>query len=279
MLEKILKKSLSLAEKIGIIALVSALLLLFVSPFLAAVPLFFFLLLCFAAPFFPRFSFFLPVISRGETSVETIVLTFDDGLAPSSTPILLELLARHNLQATFFVVGEKVARYPELIADIIAQGHTIGNHSWSHDYFLMLRSQKRLQEDIHNTQEILKKLGIQPLVFRPPVGIIGPRLGKALVREGLITVTYSCRALDRGNRNIDHLSEKILGKLQPGAIIMLHDLPPYRKNQSEYWQQELDRLFAGLKENYDIVPLDQIIQSPVHIYNMYDTNSQISLQS
>jgi len=278
-LEKILKKSFSLAEKIGIIALVSALLLLFVSPFLAAIPLFFFLLLCFAAPFFPRFSFFLPVISRGETGVETIALTFDDGPAPSSTPILLELLARHNLQATFFVVGEKVARYPELIADIIAQGHTVGNHSWSHDYFLMLRSQKRLQEDIHSTQEIFKKLGIQPLVFRPPVGIIGPRLGKALIREGLITVTYSCRSFDRGNRNIDNLSEKILGKLQPGAIIMLHDLPPYRKNQSEYWQQELDRLFVGLKENYDIVPLDQIIQSPVYINNIYDTNSQISLQS
>ncbi len=271
--------SFSLAEKMGFIALMSAFLLFFVSPFLAVIPLSFYLLLCFIAPFFPKFGFYLPVISRGETSVATIALTFDDGPEPSSTPLLLELLARHNLQATFFVVGEKVARYPELIADIIGQGHTIGNHSWSHDYFLMLRSQKRLQEDLHNSQEILKKMGIQPLVFRPPVGIIGPRLRAALAREGLITVTYSCRALDRGNRNVANLSEKIFRKLHPGAIIMLHDLPPYQKNQSAYWQQELDTLFAGLKKNYEIVPLDQIIKSPVHLNTRCDTNSQISLQS
>lgn len=260
-------------------ALVSALLLFFVSPSLAAIPLFFFLLLCFVAPFWSGYGFFLPVISRGQKGIKTVALTFDDGPSPSSTPILLDLLARHNLQATFFVVGDKVARYPELITDIIAQGHTIGNHSWSHDYFLMLRSHRRLQEDIHKTQEVLKKLGVQPLVFRPPVGIIGPRLGAALAREDLITVTYSCRAFDRGNRDIANLSRKILKKLQPGAIIMLHDLPPYQKDKFLYWQQELDHLFTGLKQNFDVVPLGQIIQAPVQINTPSDTNSQISLQS
>ncbi len=244
-------------------ALLSAVLLFFFSPILAAIPLFFFLLLCFVAPFFSGYGFFLPVISRGKKDIKAVSLTFDDGPSPSSTPILLELLARHKLQATFFVVGENVIRYPELIADIITQGHTIGNHSWSHDYFLMLRSHRRLQEDIHNTQEVLKKLGVQPLVFRPPVGIIGPRLGAALAREGLITVTYSCRALDRGNRNIANLSQKILKKLQPGDIIMLHDLPPYQKDKFLYWQQELDHLFTGLQQNVDVVPLGQIIQAPV----------------
>jgi peptidoglycan/xylan/chitin deacetylase (PgdA/CDA1 family) len=262
------KPSFSPAEKTGIIALVSAFLLFFIDPFLAPIPLFLFLLLCIGAPFFPRFGFFLPVISRGKSGTNSIALTFDDGPSPLSTPILLSLLARHKLPATFFVVGEKAAKYPELIANIIAEGHTVGNHSWNHDYFLMLRSQRSLQKNIHDTQEILKKSGIQPLVFRPPVGITGSRLKQALAQEGLITVNYSCRAFDRGNRNIHNLAKKILETLQPGDIIMLHDVPSCQElqsDQSDYWQKELDYLFSSLAKNYDTVPLAHIIQRPVNI--------------
>lgn len=271
MLKKNLKNSLSLAEKTGIFALVTAFLLFFMVPVLAVIPLLFFLLLCFGAPFFPRFGFFLPVISRGKPGTETIALTFDDGPSPLSTPILLDLLAHHNLQATFFVVGEKAARYPELITDIIAHGHTIGNHSWNHDYFLMLRSQESLWKNIHKTQEILRKSEVQPRVFRPPVGITGPHLEKVLAQENLITVNYSCRAFDRGNRNIHNLAAKILKHLQPGDIIMLHDLPPFQQNQSDYWKRELQYLFSILEKKYANVPLAQVIGHSVMM-----TNKQLS---
>lgn len=253
----------SLAEKSGIIALLIALLLFFISPALATVPLLLFLLLCFGAPFFPRFGFFLPIISRGKPGTNGVALTFDDGPSPESTPILLDILARYRLQATFFVVGERAADHPELITDILAQGHAIGNHSLRHDHLLMLRSLKTLQADIHNTQEILKKIGIHPLVFRPPAGISNPRLAKVLAGEGLITVNYSCRAFDLGNRNINKLAAKILARLHPGDIIMLHDLPPHQEKRSEYWQQELEGLFAALRNNYTVVSLEKIIKCPV----------------
>ncbi len=263
MFDNLVKISFSQAEKTGFITLGMAFLLSFIYPALAAIPLFLFLLLCFGAPFFPGFSFFLPVISRDSAGMESIALTFDDGPSPSSTPILLDLLDRHSLQATFFVVGEKAAKYPELIREILARGHTLGNHSWSHDYFLMLRRQNNLQKDIHKTQEVLKALGIRPLVFRPPTGITGPRLEKVLTGEGLLTVTYSCRAFDRGNRNIQNLSGKILSNLQPGDIVMLHDLAPHRKDRLGYWQRELDHLFSTLTLDYNPVPLEQLIQQPV----------------
>lgn len=263
MLDNPPETSFSPAEKTGFITLGMAFLLFFIHPSLAAIPLVLFLLLCFGAPFFPGFGFFLPIISRGPAGMESIALTFDDGPSPSSTPILLDLLARHNLQATFFVVGEKAAKYPQLITEILARGHTLGNHSWSHDYFLMLRRQNNLQKDIHKTQENLKGLGIRPLVFRPPAGIISPRLGKVVKREGLITVTYSCRAFDRGNRNIRNLSVKILSNLQPGDIVLLHDLVPHKKDQLGYWQRELDHLFSTLTHDYNPVPLEQLIQRPV----------------
>ena len=257
--------SFSLAEKCGFLAIFSAALLFFISPYFAVIPLLLFLLLCTTAPFLPTLSFFLPLISKAKKCENGIAITFDDGPDPVSTPIILKLLARYNLQATFFVVGIRAARYPELIKEILRQGHTIGNHSWDHDYFLMLRSIKRLQEDIHKTQNALIQSGIQPRLFRPPVGITGSRLGKVLEKENLIAVTYSCRALDRGNRNIDDLAAKILGKLQPGDIIMLHDLPLATKEQAVRWQKELDSLFATLEKQYTITSLAKLIGEPTMI--------------
>lgn len=247
------------AEISGAVALLLALLLSLFSPTLAVLPLSLFLLSCLAAPFLAGYGFFLPVISRGNPEGKQVALTFDDGPWPTSTPILLNLLARHNLQATFFVVGLQAEKHPKLIAAILTQGHSIGNHSLRHDSLLMLRSPKTLQEDIHATQKILKKSGVTPCVFRPPAGITNPRLKQVLALENLLAVNYSCRAMDGGNRNIDNLAEKILQRLRPGDIIMLHDLPPHRKELSGYWQQELESLFVALKANYQVVSLEKII--------------------
>jgi len=251
------------AEKTGGVALLLALLLAFFSPALAIAPLAFFLLLCLAAPFFPAFAFFLPVISQGNPDGNRVALTFDDGPWPASTPILLELLARHQLRATFFVVGQQAAQFPELIEAILAQGHSIGNHSLRHDPFLMLRPPAHLQGDIHATQEILKKFGIRPRVFRPPAGITNPVLGRVLARENLIAVGYSCRAFDRGNRNVRNLAGKILRQLKPGGIVMLHDLPPQQETMYGCWQKELDRLFSVLQHSGRVVALEEILRQPV----------------
>lgn len=257
---------LSPAEITGVSALLLALLLSLFSPVLALLPLSLFLLSCLAAPFIAGYGFFLPVISRGSPENNHVALTFDDGPWPASTPILLDLLARHRLVATFFVVGHQAAKYPDLIAAILAQGHTIGNHSLQHDVLLMLRMTRRLQEDIHATQEILIEQGIRPLVFRPPAGITNPRLKGVLAREGLLAVNYSCRALDGGNRNVDNLAGKILHRLRPGDIILLHDIPPQQQGRSGYWQQELDRLFAALQKNDQVVSLEELIHHPVMMH-------------
>ena len=165
-------RSLCLAEKTGGTALLAAVPLgCSTVPQAAAIPLALFLLACLIAPFLPRWSFFLPLISRGGRNARGVALTFDDGPFPASTPMLLDLLARHRLPATFFVIGRQAAAHPELIAAILAHGHTIGNHSSRHDNLLMLRSSKALADDIRATQEILAGMGIRPLLFRPPIGI------------------------------------------------------------------------------------------------------------
>lgn len=254
------RRGFSPAEKTGIAALLAAVPLGLGSvPQTAALPLALFLLVCLAAPFLPRSSFFVPVICRGKPGSQGIALTFDDGPFPTSTPMLLQLLARYRLPATFFVVGEHAAAHPELIEAILAQGHTIGNHSFRHDHLLMLRDCTALEADIRHTQEVLHRMGIRPLLFRPPIGITSPRLEPALSALGLHTMTFSCRILDRGNRNIRDLAARVLRQLQPGDILLLHDTPPGSEERTAYWFQELDRLFGRLSEANRVVPLADLI--------------------
>jgi peptidoglycan-N-acetylglucosamine deacetylase len=259
-----MKKSLSQAEKLGGFTILLTIPLFFISPWLAGIPLLLFVLLCLAAPFFPQWGFFLPVISRSRTGSKAVALTFDDGPSPGSTPLILDLLERYHLQATFFVVGKEAEKYPELIAEIVARGHTIGNHSWQHDNFLMLKSRERLRQDIQRTQQLLISYGVRPLLFRPPTGITGPRLKPVLEDAGLLTVTFSCRPFDYGNKKLDNLADRVMEKIKPGDIILLHDLPPETDGANQTWLNELNTLFTTLQEeNYEIQSLETLIGTAV----------------
>ncbi|MCL1979975.1 MAG: polysaccharide deacetylase family protein, partial [Proteobacteria bacterium] len=169
----------------------------------------------------------------------------------------------YRLPATFFVVGEHAAAHPELIAAILAQGHTIGNHSFHHDPLLMLRDRTTLTADIRHTQEVLARMGIRPLLFRPPIGITSPRLQPALASLNLQAMTFSCRVFDRGNRSIRNLSARVLKQLRPGDILLLHTNPPASEEHRCHWQQELQSLFDRLAKENRVVPLAALINQPV----------------
>jgi len=238
--------------------------LLWIRPTLAVVPLGIFIILCMVAPFLTRAGFFLPVISRQDRGRNEAALTFDDGPDPDITPLLLEVLRRHGLQATFFVAGVKAKRHPDIIREILSRGHTLGNHSYHHDPLLMLRSRTRLKEEIAHTQELLANFAVRPLTFRPPVGITNPRLKGVLRELGMYCVTFSCRAFDRGNRRIEGLAMIILKKVRPGAIILLHDVTPRGGGGIAHWLTEIERIVSGLKtRGYQILPLSELIDRPV----------------
>ncbi len=252
----------SQAEKTGLVALFLAALFALVHGNLALVPLLYFVLVSFAAPFFPQWGYYLPIISKGNTSGKGVALTFDDGPSPASTPFILDLLKKYNFTATFFVVGRKAEQYPELIAAIAADGHAIGNHSWNHDNLLMLRSKKQLSEDIHKTQRLLQQAGVQPTLFRPPVGISNPYLKTVLAEHNLQMVTFSCRALDRGNKSVNGLAGRVLACVKPGTILLLHDVCPAVSTDATCWKEELQLLFSTLqRDGYDIEELEKFIAS------------------
>ena len=233
-------------------------------PAAAAAPLGAFVLACLVAPLFPQAGFFLPVIHRGGGDRRAAALTFDDGPDPRATPRLLDLLARRAAPAMFFVVGRRVEAAPDLVREILARGHTVGNHSYRHDPFLMLRSRERLRDEIVRTQAVLSDLGVRPRVFRPPVGVTNSRLPAVLGELDLACVTFSCRAGDFGNRRIGGLARRILGKVRPGAIVLLHDVAPAGAGGIDAWLEEVEAILVGLEaQGYRVLPLAELIGRPV----------------
>ncbi|HBT97117.1 MAG TPA: polysaccharide deacetylase family protein [Desulfobulbaceae bacterium] len=259
------KRRYSLAEKCGFCAIALAALLFFIAPALAIVPLAVFIVACLLSPFFSTSSFFLPVVSRGKSGQPWVSLTFDDGPDPVSTPLLLHFLRDHGLVATFFVNGDKARRFPDIIRQIVDDGHTIGNHSTSHDNFLMFRGVGRTLAEIGDTQNILADLGVDTKIFRPPVGIVTPGYAQAMAVMGLALVTFRRRPRDLGNRCINGLAAWILTDIRSDDILLLHDAPPRRATVAA-WLAELETLVVGIdKRGFAVVSLDSLLGGEVMV--------------
>ena len=259
-------------EKTGIVAFVLAgFFFVLWGPVWSIFPLAGFVLVCLVAPFATDFGFFLPVVYRGGRNVGCVSLSFDDGPDSVTTPLVLDILKSYQVPATFFVTGKNARSHPDIIARILEQGHTIGNHTYSHDSLIMLKSMLRLKAEISKTQMVLAAHGIRPLVFRPPAGITNPKLGPVLAELGLIAVNFSCRAMDKGNRRISGIASKILGRVRPGDIILLHDSKPWAENPDvsdnkalSLFLTELGRVLDGLEtQKLSVVPLSELIGLPV----------------
>ncbi len=248
----------------GIILLSGAALAFPVDPLLSAGLAILYILLCVTASFFPQTNFLLPVISRGQTGKNLVALTFDDGPATPTTRQILELLDKYSVKATFFVSGVNALRHPEIIRDIVSRGHSIGNHSFSHNPFLMLTSFNNLYREISTAQKRLWEMGINTRAFRPPVGIVNPKLSPVMDKLGMFCVTFTCRAYDAGNLYVKDLASKILKKVKADDIIMLHDVPPRRKEDSALLLPEIERMLSGIPaKGLRIVPLADLINKEV----------------
>ena len=248
------------AHLAGVGAFVLAIPLSFFDVRFSIVPLMLFLALCFVAPFLPASSFFLPTINRGKSGKNAVAITFDDGPDPRSTPELLSLLSKYDVRVTFFVTGEKASAHPELIKEILRYGHSLGNHSYSHDNLIMFKSTKALTKEIESAQDTFRKFGVTPFVFRPPVGITNPRLWRVLQNAGMYNLNFSCRAVDGGNRWIKDLSKRILKRIRPDDIIALHDKCPRDNARLSYWLKEVEAILSGLDQRgIAIYPLSELI--------------------
>jgi peptidoglycan-N-acetylglucosamine deacetylase len=154
-----------------------------------------------------------------------IALTFDDGPNEKLTPRLLDLLAQHHIHATFFVVGENAAQYPEILQRAVREGHEIGNHSWSHPNFAKM-SEDAVRSQVKRTEDaIVSAIGARPTLLRPPYGSITTRQKHWLHDElGYEIILWAVDPLDWKNPGPSVVTNRILKETQPGSIVLAHDI-------------------------------------------------------
>ncbi len=207
-----------------------------------------------AMAFLPCSGFHHPVICRGFSQDREVAITFDDGPNPDATLQILDTLTKHDAPATFFCTGRALEQHESIGKQIVAMGHVLGNHSWSHAPWFDLLAPARIRDEMERTdRRILSITGKKPAMFRPPFGVVNPMMHRALQGSGRHVVCWDIRSLDTLTRSPQKITHRILSRLRPGSIILLHD-------HTRYVRECLGELLAGIGDaGFKIVPLEKII--------------------
>ena len=218
----------------------------------------FWLLIAIAGSGLIRMNYHLKARSRSFTSERKIAITFDDG-PTLITPEVLDVLKKNNIKATFFCIGQQIEKYPEIFDRIIAEGHIIGNHSFTHSKKIGLFSKKQMIEEITSADiSIAKFLGKKPRYYRPPFGVTNPHIAKALRFTKHYVIGWNVRSLDTKIKSEERILKRIKSGISPGSIVLLHDT-------SLKSVRVLEQLLVFLQENnYEAVTVEQLLKIPAY---------------
>ncbi len=203
------------------------------------------------------FSFRSQVIRKIKSSENEIFLTFDDGPCPEFTPIILDLLKKESVHASFFVVGEKCRQSPKLVERILSEGHSIFSHSLNHEYKYFFKSEKSLK---HWMRKSLAELEIQThcaqKIFRPPAGVLTPPLIHVAKELDVTLVLWNHRFYDSVFSWTLKKAKRSIEAMSSGDIILLHDWqkPIHRENFLKTLQIYIQELRS---RSYRLVALTQ----------------------
>lgn len=154
-----------------------------------------------------------------------IAMTFDDGPDPERTPKLLDMLKERGIKATFYVVGRNAAEYPDILKRMDAEGHEIGNHSWSHPALTKLGANGVASQLNQTSDAIERAIGKRPATMRPPYGATNTALNKRINNEfGMKVILWSVDPLDWRYRNSTRVMNQIVQNTRPGGIVLAHDI-------------------------------------------------------
>jgi peptidoglycan-N-acetylglucosamine deacetylase len=178
-----------------------------------------------AAGLWPRSALLGPNWTRlPASSQRRIAITIDDGPDPDVTPRVLDLLDAHGARATFFCIGERARQYPQIVADIVARGHAVENHSQRHRHDFSLSGPGALAREIEAAQATLGEIaGTRPLFFRAPAGLRNPFLEPVLCRSGLQLAAWTRRGFDTRTADAAIVATRLLKHFAAGDILLLHD--------------------------------------------------------
>ena len=169
----------------------------------------------------------LPLLAtrRGPTGRRQVSLTFDDGPDPEATPALLERLGARQARATFFLIGERAARHPEVVRAIVAAGHEVGNHTWHHRNAWFLGPRATAEEIVGGARILAQITGQMPTLYRPPWGIVNVPALRTAREHGFTTILWSIQPEGQRARSPEEQLRYCGRRLHDGAILDLHDAP------------------------------------------------------
>lgn len=157
--------------------------------------------------------------------VQCVALTFDDGPIPG-TEKLLNILKARGVRVTFFLIGQEVAKYPEVVRREVAEGHQIGNHTWDHSDLSKL-SDSAMEAQLAQTQDVIKKaVGVTPVVLRPPYGSSNHRVAAMARKYKLAQVTWAVDPLDWKDHDSAKIQRRVVDGAQRDYVILMHDIQP-----------------------------------------------------
>jgi len=162
-------------------------------------------------------------LHRAGSAAGRVALTFDDGPDPARTPLLLDVLSVAGVRATFFLVGRQVDRYPELARRIAAEGHQIGNHTYTHAYLPLHRGRTVDRQLDQTDRAIADATGLVPDLVRPPYGGRTLRTIRAFRRSGKRVVLWDVNSFDWRGGSVEEICTRVLDRVRPGSIVLLHE--------------------------------------------------------
>jgi peptidoglycan-N-acetylglucosamine deacetylase len=189
------------------------------------------------APAAPKFTY-----SDCHVDGQYIAMTFDDGPHKTNTPRLLDMLKERHIHATFFMVGENVVENEDIVKRVVAEGHEVGNHSWSHPQ-LSLMNDASVRDQLQKTQDAIKNAcGVTPKLLRPPYGAFTARQRNWAHGEwGFNVILWDVDPQDWKIRNAEHVKKEILKAAVSGSIVLSHDI---HKTTVDAMPEVLDTLAA-----------------------------------
>lgn len=196
-----------------------------------------------------------PEVSRGKASRQEIALTFDAGAGSAPTSKILAVLAKYNVRVTVFLTGRWVEENPELVRQIIADGHELGNHSYSHPDFTKL-TEAEIKGELEKTEAIVQRLTGRTTIpfFRPPFGSYDARVREIVAKEGYHTIYWTLDSTDwREEATRSTVRDRILNYAASGSIVVSH-------LGSQVTAEALEEVIVGLRgKGFRLVTLSQIL--------------------
>ena len=199
---------------------------------------------------------------KGSGDTSRIALTFDDGPDDTYTPQVLQVLREYGVPATFFLMGSRAERHPEIVNEMVSDGHVIANHSWSHPDLRML-TEERVHSEITRTEEILHQItGLQTAMMRPPFGAISEMNLVQLRGMGYHVINWSVDSRDWETEDVDQILRNTLPDVEEEAILLFHSAGGEGQSLAATVDVLPELIETLTEQGYVFVTVDELLDIP-----------------